>query len=134
MQFDFRQVYASAMQQWLGSSVTNTTDVLFNEFDPLELIGESVILGVEEQLASNGMSVYPNPISDRATIQFISSGEQISIDVFDIYGKQKAQLFAGIKQRGKQQLEWQVNGISPGKYLVVITSASGKKVVPVLKR
>ncbi len=134
MQFDFRQVYASAMQQWLGSSISNTTNVLFNEFDPLELIGESVILGVEEQLATNGISVYPNPIMDRATIQFTSTGEHIYIAVFDIYGKQKAQLFTGVKPKGKQQIGWQANGISAGKYLVVITSASGKRVFPVLKQ
>ncbi len=133
MQFDFRQVYASAMQQWLGSSTSNTTEALFNEFDTLELIGESVILGVKEQLALKGMSVYPNPVKDRATIQFTSMGEHISISVFDIYGKQKAQLFTGVKPKGKQQVEWLVNAIAPGKYLVVINSESGKRAVPVLK-
>ncbi len=133
MEFDFRQVYASAMQQWLGSSTTNTSDILFDQFGTLELIGESVILGVEEQLAVNGMSVYPNPINNMATIEFLSSAEQISIDVFDVQGRQKAQLFAGTKPKGKQRIQWQANGTPPGKYLIVINSSKGKRVVPVVK-
>ncbi len=133
MEFDFRQVYSSAMQQWLEVSGTNASNVLFGDFDTLDLIGESVILGINKQIENNGISVYPNPVETQTTIQFISEGEPIKIEVFDINGQQKAIIFTGAKPRGLQKIEWQASNLSSGKYLIIILSANGKRVVPILK-
>ncbi len=133
MQYDFRQVYASAMQQWLGASSATSSDMLFKEFETLALIGASDITGIDEPLQENGIKVYPNPINGHTTITYLSSGEKVSINLFDIQGRKQAALFSGVKPRGKQLVNWNSNDISPGKYIVVIESAAGKQVASVIK-
>ena len=133
MQYDFRQVYASAMQQWLGTSSSTSSDMLFKEFQTLALIGTSDITGIDKQLGEDGIKVYPNPINGNTTITYLSSGEKVSINLFDIQGRKQAHLFTGAKPRGKQLLKWNSNGISPGKYIVTIESPSGKRAVSVVK-
>jgi len=43
MQYDFRQVYASIMNQWMGGSKSFTKDVLFNDFAQVPIIQSAYI-------------------------------------------------------------------------------------------
>lgn len=43
LQFDFRQSYSSILNQWLGSSKSNTNEVMYREFNPIQLIKPAFI-------------------------------------------------------------------------------------------
>jgi hypothetical protein len=43
MQYDFRQVYASVMNQWMGGSKTFTKEILFNDFTQVPIIQSAYI-------------------------------------------------------------------------------------------
>lgn len=43
LQYDFRQVYASVMNQWMGGSKAFAKDILFREFDQISIIQSAAI-------------------------------------------------------------------------------------------
>jgi len=43
MQYDFRQIYASVMNQWMGGSKTFTKDILFKDFEQVPIIQSAYI-------------------------------------------------------------------------------------------
>jgi uncharacterized protein (DUF1501 family) len=42
-EFDFRQVYTSLINQWMGGGPTTAKDVLFKDFDELQIVGKQYI-------------------------------------------------------------------------------------------
>ena len=42
-EFDFRQVYASLINQWMGGSSNTAKDVLFKDFDELQIVGKEYV-------------------------------------------------------------------------------------------
>jgi uncharacterized protein (DUF1501 family) len=63
MQFDFRQIYLSIMQDWLGMSESQTTEVLGGTFTKIPIFKNSSLdttpIGPEDFF-----TVYPNPITE----------------------------------------------------------------------
>lgn len=43
MQFEFRQIYASILYQWLGSTEENSEKILYGRFDQLQIIKKSLV-------------------------------------------------------------------------------------------
>ncbi|MDC6457376.1 DUF1501 domain-containing protein [Flavobacteriaceae bacterium] len=43
MQFDFRQVYSSVITQWMGGSSNTAKDVLFKDFEEIQIVGKEYI-------------------------------------------------------------------------------------------
>ncbi len=43
MQYDFRQVYYSVIKQWLGGSKSTAKDVLFKDFDEIQIVGKEFV-------------------------------------------------------------------------------------------
>lgn len=132
MAIDFRQVYASLMQQWLGASATDTSAILFDQFDTVGLIGESTILGVEEILESKAVSVFPNPVYQKAVVEFKSPGGKVSIHLVDLNGQYRKLIFNGFKPRGVHKIEWQSAGLAPGSYVVVVETGMKKHTLQVI--
>jgi uncharacterized protein (DUF1501 family) len=42
-EFDFRQIYSSLINQWMGGGPTTSKDVLFKDFDELQIVGKEYI-------------------------------------------------------------------------------------------
>ncbi len=132
MQYDYRQVYASIMEQWLGISASNISATLINDYSTLPIIGEGVISGTADKLAAD-FKVYPNPLNGQAIIDFISNGESMSIELADMQGRKVSQIFSGKLPMGKQQLPWDTSKLKSGRYFVIQNSESGRKAFSVVK-
>ncbi|AWG20679.1 hypothetical protein FFWV33_03550 [Flavobacterium faecale] len=64
MQFDFRQIYSSIMQDWLCMTEAQTTEVLGSNFAKIPIFKTATLdQNITDQSAF--MSVYPNPIKDK---------------------------------------------------------------------
>ena len=83
----------------------------------------------EEALKLNGLDVYPNPSDTDVTVQFETtvSGEQISVELYDILGKAVTQK-AGISQiknfHNKKQLIISRKNLPDGLYLVKVIAGN----------
>ena len=85
MQFDFRQVYTTIMQDWLCMSEAEATDVLGARFQKLPIFKTKPII---EPIENNRFVIYPNPIIDnQVNIRFPNLiSTNIPIVISDIQG------------------------------------------------
>lgn len=63
MQFDFRQIYSSIMQDWLCMSEAQATEVLGNSFAKIPIFNTNP-LDTNPIEGSSFMTIYPNPTID----------------------------------------------------------------------
>ncbi len=81
----------------------------------------------------NLLSVYPNPFNNRTTIEFNTrKAESVSIAVYDLGGREVAELHSGELLRGTHKVEWDAASLTGGVYFVRLTGEgrhSLKKIV-----
>jgi len=78
-------------------------------------------------------SVYPNPFNSSTNIRYgLPEEANISIEIFDISGRQVAELVSGVQPAGYHTVTWNANGFSVGLYLVKYTNSSNVLVSKVL--
>jgi hypothetical protein len=86
MQFDFRQINASILEQWFGISTSDTANALLGQFQTLPIIGkqEPVVSGLNTKNAQTTTNIYPNPLNGSTKIEFEADGNPIEIRLFDM--------------------------------------------------
>lgn len=92
MQYDFRSVYASVLQDWFCVPSADLSTILLNNFQVLPLIQPVACLnsGQHElnlEAGVNLISNYPNPFTDSTYITYTSQGGHTLIQVFDGEGR-----------------------------------------------
>ena len=64
-------------------------------------------------------SAYPNPFNPSTIISFdLPDADMVSLDIFDIAGRQVASLISEYKIPGSHQINWNPGNLSSGIYLV----------------
>jgi hypothetical protein len=64
-------------------------------------------------------SAYPNPFNPNTVISFdLSDADMVSLDIFDIAGRQVASLISEYMIPGSHQINWNPGNLSSGIYLV----------------
>ncbi len=89
MQFDFRQVYATIMQDWLCMSEEQTTSVLGSKFETLPIFkNNKPIEKIVDQNDNSIYTVFPNPVKDNiVNIKFTNIVDtQINVVISNIQG------------------------------------------------
>jgi uncharacterized protein (DUF1501 family) len=121
MQYDFRQVYASILEQWFETSEFDTDAISMGNFERLTLIKgfENPIAGIGSQ-DPNIFGIYPNPVENSAQVTFISDGSYMSMNLYDMQGHSLGQIYSGKLPIGKQKIEWRASGIPRGRYALVL--------------
>ncbi len=133
MQFDFKQVYTSILEQWFGVPEIDRENILMNSFGSIPVIRDSSITGLSEKNDSKTFNVYPNPLSGMTTIEFISAGQAVSIEAIDVQGRKTADIFSGSLPVGKQVIPWNAGQLAAGRYFILLHSAAGSQAKSVVK-
>jgi len=69
------------------------------------------------------ISIYPNPFNQTATIEFeLIESRNVTITVYDIFGKQVAELMNAKQTIGKHQIILNGNSLSEGLYIIKIST------------
>jgi len=132
MQFDYRQVYANLLRDWMlvDESKINS-DIFFKDFlngpkeegagnyEPLPLATQ-VISGVQEGFINNRFSLeacHPNPASDFTVIPFkINNTNLVDITLKDSQGRALKTLLHEERTEGEHSLRVDVSGLPSGIY------------------
>lgn len=131
MQFDYRQLYAGILNEWLGvdqSVITN--DIFFKDFisgpnpnggnyEPLDLIKET-ITGTDDFLKSkfNIASIYPNPATKYVQANIVINDYQnVRVELIDVNGRVVQQLSRSLSP-GKHTVTFKLDNTPPGIYFV----------------
>jgi len=91
MQYDFRSVYASILEDWFCVPSTDLSSILLNNYQHLSILQGGLCSTVNVHDANqaagiNLISNYPNPFSDSTYITFKTSGGHTLVQIFDSEG------------------------------------------------
>lgn len=87
-QYDFRNIYATLLNNWLCVDDSGMESILFKTYDPMPLVDGSTCHPTAPNLSGNSLiSNYPNPFSSTTTIVFRSAGGHITIRLADGEGR-----------------------------------------------
>lgn len=131
MQFDYRQIYANVLFEWMGvdkSVIEN--DIFFSDYidgpnpaggnyEPMDLIKE-VILGEKEHLKKNYRldSVYPNPASNYTQAKiFVNNYQEVNVQLINVSGHIVAQSTRSVAP-GEHIFSFVLDSLSPGFYFI----------------
>ena len=95
---------------WSGGTFTDkaTTEFAYD-----------ITIDIPETSAVNNISVYPNPVTQTANIDFtLSSETMVNIAVFDMLGRNVIDLYKGEMDSGKQNIQMDARGLNKGVYFV----------------
>lgn len=91
MQYDFRSVYASILEDWFCVPSSDLNSILLNNYQNLSLIQSGLCATTDlhqanQEAGINLISNYPNPFTDSTYITFKTSGGHTLVQIFDSEG------------------------------------------------
>jgi uncharacterized protein (DUF1501 family) len=130
MQYDFRQVYASALQDWFGLSKAEVKAAMGGkDFNTLPIFKANPA-GIEDfaDLVSrlHLYDVYPNPAHGEANFRFYTDGGNVELSLFDALGNQIRTLASGKHSSGEHQVSCNLSGLRPGNYFYQLSQGNRK--------
>jgi len=131
LQFDYRQIYANILHEWMGvekSVITN--DVFYQDFidgpnpeggnyEPMDLI-KDVVLSEKEYLRKNYRieAVYPNPASKYTQAKiFVNNYQDVAVELINIEGKTVSRINRRVAP-GEHNFSFVLDGLRPGFYFI----------------
>jgi uncharacterized protein (DUF1501 family) len=139
MQYDYRNVYANIMRDWMqvddtrlnkifpdardandtskGLMTTGTSDGTVFEQLPL---AQQVITGNEGFIGDRFSleDCYPNPAKDKTTVHFkVNSAYQVTINLFTNDGRKVKAMVDGVYNPGEYKVETDLTGLPAGHYI-----------------
>ena len=121
MEFDFRAVYASVFHEWFEADKATIKEVLYDEFEILPILKTSKGSVFFNQRPIKA-TVYPVPAADYLYMDIYTKTPHLEISLFNQLG-QKVRVFMDQEVIGTHhQLEFALQGIPSGHYVVRIRS------------
>ena len=119
MEYDFRQIYASVLQQWFElDDDTTDNDVLLKNFDNLPIFDTTSSihkpLKIEKGIVLE--QNYPNPVTDKTFIQFNTPGGMVDIALYDAMGRKVQTIYSGKAEAGVQDVLFEKGNLKSGNY------------------
>ncbi|MBO9154604.1 DUF1501 domain-containing protein [Chitinophaga sp. GCM10012297] len=136
MQYDFRSVYASLLEQWFCVKPADLNKIMLNNYQSLPLINGlacSVVTGVpnvndDDVLVTN----YPNPFQRKTVISYKSRGGHTMVQVFDTMGRLMATLADRVHVAGNYTIDYETE-LPAGVYYVRLQNGAVQQVRTMLK-
>lgn len=122
IEFDYRQVYASALAQWFAEPTNEIQQVLFKDFATLPLFKDQPT-SVNDTLSQRlEVKITPQPATTgKATVRFtLPTGANMLLSVVTMRGEQIAKTSFGYLQAGEHILNIPTDKLSSGTYMLVL--------------
>jgi uncharacterized protein (DUF1501 family) len=136
MQYDFRSIYASVLQNWFCVESSELKDVLLQNFQPLLLVNPEVcgfITSKEPEISASRLMLYPNPIVDNATIKFKSEGGHCMVQVFNMRGSEVLSPIDNNYSEGSHEIPVSLYNLPQGTYMVRFQNNAYQEIKKVVK-
>lgn len=122
MQYDYRSVYASILNQWFCVPSEDLEKILLKNYQTIPLISKAAC-ATNPTLADHNalinkkwISCYPNPFVDKVTIDYTSQGGHTLIQIFNTEGQVIETLMDRITISGKDTITWYPEVLPNGVY------------------
>jgi uncharacterized protein (DUF1501 family) len=137
--YDFRNVYASAMSEWLGvddasiqNILTQSSGVQYSTQTNWKHLGifKTQGAGVAGSPDDSGlilMDNYPNPVSSETVIQYsLPQSMNIELGIFDLRGTEVARVANGMQEMGLHTSYFKADNLPSGTYVYRLTTPKGQ--------
>ena len=136
---DFRQVYASLLEQWLCVPGGDIPGVITKSMDTLPVAPDAGCMPTyvrdQNQLAGiQYISAYPNPMNGQATVSFLSTGKELRITINDISGRELRTVAHGQYPEGTQEITFSTAALHPGNYILSYQSEDIRQAKIIMKQ
>ncbi len=132
MQYDYRQILATLLDDWLGGKSSTLQAAGFEPYTPdkLDIIATaSAITGLDDFLNERFRlnNCFPNPASTSTTFSFyINNTAQVAINIFDMKGGLVANVINEQRDAGLNEVAFDVSNLKTGSYIYKIESMNLK--------
>ncbi len=118
---DFRQIYASVLQDWLGFAHADTDTILGGSFSRLPLFDNPSGVRDENRAGMAGYAleqIAPNPVRTEATIAFaVPAAARVRLSVTASDGREVATLIDRTVDAGAHRVRFDARALPSGTYL-----------------
>jgi len=138
MQYDFRSVYASILQEWFCVPPATLHNVLLKDFQNLPIIQTTApcvstnASVLNAQAGKKLISNYPNPFQSATTITFETTGGHTLVQVFNVEGKLIKTLVDREQTQGTHIVSFENETYPAGVYYARLQNGSLQQVRPML--
>jgi uncharacterized protein (DUF1501 family) len=126
MQYDFRNMFGTLLNQWLGASGGEVSSLLLSSYAPLPIIREGCIStsGVlpQHEASLGEFHLFPNPATGFVTVNFTGSGQQVTLRLFDALGSVLREVASRTYSPGRHSVKLPLNELPVGTYYLHIES------------
>ncbi|MEN9282241.1 MAG: hypothetical protein RL594_1176 [Bacteroidota bacterium] len=122
-QYDFRQIYASILEQWFGAKKSVVKQVLFDSFDTVKVIkGQTTSVDETPSASTQAFTlaaVAPNPVRSDATISYdLHTEGLVHMNLFDNLGLHVATLVSEYQSSGPHSIPVSASPLPSGSYVI----------------
>ena len=95
--------------------------------------GESIVENTTNSTNALEMNIYPNPVVSEATINFnVETATTVSYQIFDLTGRMVQNATLGNYGQGSHSVNFNVNGLSNGTYIVRVQAGTTSNIAKIL--
>ena len=123
---DFRQIYATLLQDWFNLDPATTAGILGADYQPLALIdGAAVASGPTPEASGLALAPpAPNPVRGAAAVRYrLPEGGEATLAAYDAAGRRVAVLAGGPHAAGEHTATFRPDGLASGVYVLRLDAA-----------
>ncbi len=132
MQYDFRSVYTSILQDWFRVTPATLAQLFGRSFPYVPVIRPGALATASAAVVAE-FTVYPNPVArdGRTTVAYDSAGGHVQVVLLDQLGREVRRGVDRLLAPGAQQLALDLSGLAPGAYYCQVREAqrSGSRII-----
>jgi uncharacterized protein (DUF1501 family) len=125
MQFDFRSIYTSILQDWFRVTPATLTQLFGQNFPYVPVLRPSAVTAAATAASVAEFTVYPNPVArdGRTTVAYDSAGGHVQIVVLDALGREVRRALDQVLASGPQYVPVDLSGLAAGAYYCQVREA-----------
>lgn len=123
MQYDFRRLYSTMIQDWFCLTPQDTDAVMLKHFDTLPLVNSTctttpIARDVQRSAGDFRLKIFPVPVHHQCTVEWESIGGHFHLELLDAQGRLVRVLHDGEIQPGPFSVNWNRDTLSAGMYYI----------------
>jgi len=137
MQYDFRSIYASVLQDWFCVDNTTLQTIMLQNFQKLPILAPDACSGTTAvDYRETGVTLiknYPNPFTETTTISFTTKGGHTLVQIMDALGRVIRTPIDREYTAGTYQTTFDSYGLPAGVYYMRFQNGVAQQVKAMLK-
>ncbi len=133
MQFDFRSVYYSVLQDWFGVSTKDLQTIMRRQFQHLPIVKSGATSLREDQQLSTDMNLaaFPNPFGASTRIEFSCDDGYHELALYDQRGSRRDVLFGRHLPAGVHEFVYRADNLPAGQWYLRLQGPHSTALLPV---